>query len=714
MKKMKVEKSLLRKKGIGKKVTAVLLTAVVMMTEVSMTAEAADKPTSKQEVVYVNLNSDGTLSETYVVNIFDLSAKGQILDYGNYTETRNMTSTENITVENDSIQIQGKKGKTYYEGKIEGKEIPWIFEFHYYLDDVEYRAEEMAGKSGAWKVTMSIKENPQGDKSFFENYALQISFTLDTNRTENIVAEGATMANVGADKQLTYTIMPGQEKDITVTADVTEFEMSQISVNGIRLNMDVNVDDEELMEQITELQEGIEKLNNGAGEMEDGVSDLRKGAEEELADGVKKLDDGAGQLGNGASILQNGGVELKKGARGLNNGAKTLDTGLQSLNSGINQVQEGLILLNSQSGELTDGSAEVKAALLQIEKALSGVSTSTEELTKLTEASTGIKTGIGQLNTGISQLEQNVSFAACKAVMSQKGLDVEQLLAANTTTMQQLNSQISMLETVSGNDAQISQLRQMQELLGANSKAIEGMGVYLDTVNQSVVEISKGAKTLAKSYEEFDGNIVLLTEKMTGLMYQMSQLSQAVSQLVTEYEKLDVGINQYTEGVAEILAGYGQLTEGSTALLEGSGSLAEGSQTLYKGTSELLEGITEFYEATGSLKDGTGKLDEGVAKLLTGIITLQDGTKELQDGTKELYDETSDMDTKVSDQIDELLETISGKDGETVSFVSPKNTEVESVQFVIRTNSIEIPDEESVEEDTKEAKTFWEKLKQLF
>lgn len=40
-----------------------------------------------------------------------------------------------------------------------------------------------------------------------------------------IQADGATIANVGADKQISYTILPGKGLDAEITADVTDFEM---------------------------------------------------------------------------------------------------------------------------------------------------------------------------------------------------------------------------------------------------------------------------------------------------------------------------------------------------------------------------------------------------------------------------------------------------------------------------------------------------------
>ena len=75
-------------------------------------------------------------------------------------------------------------------------------------------------------------QNDQVDSGFFENYLLQVTLTMDMERCSNLEAPGATAANVGTDKQLVYSILAGSEKDITVTADVLDFEMDAISFQG--------------------------------------------------------------------------------------------------------------------------------------------------------------------------------------------------------------------------------------------------------------------------------------------------------------------------------------------------------------------------------------------------------------------------------------------------------------------------------------------------
>ena len=45
----------------------------------------------------------------------------------------------------------------------------------------------------------------------YEAYMVQATVLLDTVKCRNIQTEGATEANVGADKQLSYMKLPGQD-----------------------------------------------------------------------------------------------------------------------------------------------------------------------------------------------------------------------------------------------------------------------------------------------------------------------------------------------------------------------------------------------------------------------------------------------------------------------------------------------------------------------
>ena len=142
----------------------------------------------------------------------------------------------------------------------------------------------------------------------------------------------------------------------------------------------------------------------------------------------------------------------------------------------------------------------------------------------------------------------------------------------------------------------------------------------------------------------------------------------------------------FRSGVAAIVKSYKQVVSGVS-------SLAKGSKKLLKGSRNLENGTEEFYE---------------------NLSVLCDGALELSDGTGELQEETGTMDEEVQDRIDTILASLEGKDTKTVSFVSPKNKNVKSVQFVIKTAAVEKKTKETVEKDTETQEGFIDKFKDLF
>ncbi len=628
----------------------------------------------KEEVVYVMTTPEGKVESVNVVNIF---GKGEVTDYGNYTTVKLLNTTEPIKQEGDKITFSTTKEKVYYQGTMENAELPWKISIQYTLDGKEISPEELAGKSGSLEIRLLIQKNEGCTGDFYENYALQAAITLDTTSCRNIQAAGATLANVGADKQISYTVLPGKGLDAVITADVEDFEMDAISINGIKLNLDIEVDDAELMDKVAE-----------------------------IMDATRDLKDGAKELSDGAADLADGGSSLSEGANSMYDGVSTLDTGIRTLKDGVSQMQDALNTLNTQSVNLTGGSAQVLGALCAIQEELSGVAVSTEQLKQLTDSSAAIKQGIDSVYQGALTLQAGLSEESYQAALLAGGLDMEALKARNEQTIAALSEQITQLSAaveqlkgipdyendpavvaqVTQIEAQLDSCSNMAVLLSANQGAIGGTSQYLAATAAGSAELVSGLEQLNNNYAAFDAAIQGLVNTLSDLVGKVNTLKAAIDTLVESYKTLNTGIQDYTGGVASILAAY-------SGIVTGTGELADGSRDLLNGSKELKEGSAELYD---------------------GIITLQDGTGQMQDGTDEFYEKTEGMDTEVEDKIDEMINSISGGSSETVSFVSAKNESVEAVQFVIKTAAIEKQEVTEEEQPLPQNKNLWQKLLDLF
>ena len=224
--------------------------SVLLLGALTAPVFAETAPSQKEEVIYIMTDASGKVTDMEAVNIF---SGGDIIDYGDYSHVKMLNTTDKITQSGDKITFSSGADKVYYQGTLKSTVIPWNISIRYFLDGKEYSAADMAGKSGALEIRFSVSKNGSCRGSFYDDYALQASFTLDTALCKNIVSSGATVANVGSDKQLTYTILPGKGIDTVIRADVTDFTMDAVAINGVRLHMNFEVDDTALMDKVDEI-----------------------------------------------------------------------------------------------------------------------------------------------------------------------------------------------------------------------------------------------------------------------------------------------------------------------------------------------------------------------------------------------------------------------------------------------------------------------------
>lgn len=529
----------------------VLILLLAVMTAAPVFAEQA--PAQKDEVVYADLGGDGQMERIYVVNIFE--NQKSILDYGTYEHVRNMTSTDKIRESGDQVLIDTDQDMLYYQGNLKEGQLPWNIALHYSLDGKEMNPQDLAGKSGQLELEIQVSQNPGGDKSFFDQYALQITAAFPTDKCENIRTQGATEANAGGSKQLTWTLLPGTEKTLQVKTRVKDFEMESISFNGIRLNLDVDVDSQEVTKKF-----------------------------DQLSAAVKAIDQGAKALSKGAEELNGGAKKLKKGSADLEENVKTLSQ----------QVE--------QAGKLANASSEMKGA-------------------------------VEALDQGVETIKNGVSYDAYKQAMAQNGLNIDELKKQNAqmlNVLDQLKAQAELLPEQQKNQY-LAQISQGEKLLQGNLAAIQGTESYLTSAAAGIAKAKNGAASLADHYQTFDQALQGAVKKLNGL--DLSQISK--------------------------------LSEGAQSLSEGTGKLKKGS---------------------GALAQGTGSLRS----------------------------ETAGMSSQVQEQIEGMLEGISGADTDVKSFVSEKNTNVRSVQFVIKNDPVELPDKEAPAESTAQKQSWWQKLLALF
>ena len=665
-----------------KKITAAAL-SVLILGSLAVPAFAETEPSEKEEVIYIMTDASGKVSDIEAVNIF---SGGDITDYGDYSAVKMLNTTDKITKSNNKITFSSDADKVYYQGTMESTVIPWNISIRYFLDGKEYSAADIAGKSGALEIRFAVEKNDECKGSFYEDYALQASFTLDTDLCRNIVSSGATVANVGSDKQLTYTILPGKGIDTSIRADVTDFEMDAVAINGVRLNMNFEVDDAELTDKVNEIISAIGSIDGGASEVHDGTDELH-GATGTLAGKVGELNDGAGTLSGGAADLYSGlsGITEKSGQ--LTDAAYTAYGGLCTAASAALNTQ--LEANGMETVRLTP--SNYSAVLLGLlEKMDADAVYNQAYQTALQQVTAQVEAQADALYRGYIDSQANSIYYA---YVSSNADTLYTQVAAQAVYAQLIQSGYT--------NEQANAFLNTPEGQAAVAQAVANMS---DEQKEQIIQGAVSQLTDEQKEQILKGALASLTdEQKTQIKDAYIQQLMASDEVTSQISAAVAAAGAAAQQVSELkgqLDSYGAFYRGLLDYTAAVGDAAAGA-----GSLEL--GMDTLYKNTGALKISVGELNDAVG-------SLYDGTKELADGTSEFADKTADMDTQISDEIDSIISSVNGGDSETVSFVSDRNTNVDSVQFVIKTEAIEKTEAAADDEAEEAPLTFWQKLLRLF
>lgn len=563
----------------------------------------------KEEVVYATLDDKGSAQSVYIVNHFEVKKAGNITDYGNYSSVSNLTSTEAIQQDGKAVTFYADKGNFYYQGNMSSTTLPWQFGLSYKLDGKEASAEEIPGAKGKLEINIQSKQNKSVDTTFYSNYMLQISLTLDMDKCSNIVSDGATMASAGKNQVVTHTVMPGKDGDVKVTANVENFAMEGVSISATPYTMAFDSFDTSAMtDGITTLADAISSLNDAVGELAKGIGDMKSGS---------------AQLANGADAF----------------------------GDGLNQ-------LNNNSAQLVDASAQINTSLAQIVTSLSG-STDGLDLSSLSQ----LPKGLSDLAKGLKSISSGMSTLKTGFESGYKALDAAvQSIPAYSITEGQINSLYantdpSQYELLGQLVESYTAAQTVKGTYAAVKSAFDAVGTTLDTLSASVNTISGSLSTMSTQ----------ISTSLSGMdiTSQLSELTTGLGELSKSYGQFHTGLTEYTGGVSELTVGYAELRSGIASLDKGIGSLGDGANKLY-------------------------------------------------DGTTELNNEVADMPETMEIEIENMIEEYTGLDFDPVSFTSPKNKDIDFVQFVFITAGVKIAEPEPEPEQEPTQKSIFERFLALF
>lgn len=496
-----------------KVVGSVLLSAVMAgsMMPVTVFAQSNDEnPTEKTETVYSVLNSDGSISDTIVSSwLHDEDGINNIKETLNLTDVKNIKSNEKPSKDGNTYTWNAKGNDVYYEGTAT-KQLPVSVKLRYELDGQEISANDIQGKSGHLKLTISFTNNYSQVKNIngksiviHPSYLAGGMLNMSTGKFSNVKCESGKIVNDGTNEMLAFANIPGLNEtlksagldkvnnqlgisdDVTVEADVNDFDLGSIMV-GMTNEID-------LASELGEI--------GSVSELTDGIDQLIE-ADDQLIDGSKQLYDGTTQLKEQAAPLTGSSDQVRQlsaGAIQLNDGVKALQTGLTAYTNGVDTLAAGSQQLYG-----------IPQGVSQIQNGVSG---------NLGQGKTNLLDGATQLNEGLKQLEAQVN-------------------TLNPTELETMQGQI---QTAMGT------LGGMQKTINDDIEKLDGLSNSLTIASGKINDINQYNDDLKSDVETLKDHVSVLKDQISNKNNEIDEKNNEIKEQINLINDQINKINQATK-----------------------------------------------------------------------------------------------------------------------------------------------------------------------
>lgn len=470
-----------------------------------------------EEVIYTLLSSDGTPSLSYSVVTLISDSNGIAEHCGNYTEVLNLSGSEKPEYTDGKIRIPVNKGKTYYQGKLNETALPWSFQITYTLDGNTISAKELAGKSGELSINIKTTKGPYENEWYYNNYMLQITVALDGDLCSNIVSDGGMIASSGSNKTIACSVLPGSDGDFTISAAVTNFSMSGITIAALQYDPTSIVGD-------------IEGIESGLTNLVEGADALSKGAQE-LASGAGLLNDGANQFGSALQMVSSSAPTLSAASKKISLSLSAIASGLQ--NADVDEFSKLAILPET---------------LKTIESSLTKISGSLELLSENYRKSYDV---FSQMFSAIPEGPSEEELAELYSIAPNN--PALEKLVANYTALKQL---VAAWEAVrpaftAVYDTLPTVTLSIQQIAASLSEMVAGISDSLGSLDD-LATLCSVIISVSTGYDEFHSGLEQFTDGVTSLNAGWGELSDGIDSLTNGLSDFSDGADEFNNGISAI------------------------------------------------------------------------------------------------------------------------------------------------------------------
>lgn len=493
-------------------------------------------------------------------------------------------------------------------------------------------------------------------------------------------------------------------------------------------------------------------LRDGGSELADGGRQLAGGMDELMAglgaytDGVGQYTDGVARISKNYQAFDDGIGQMRDGAHALVEQGAALKHASQDILDGLNEIVDALP--DSEKVAELEIPAWVNEKVADLAKLLSA----SEQFRDALKAMAGPDGGAAQLAAGLDQLLVRLQGLKQQAnAFPKPAAPIEPMTAEmwQAYVTQQLGLTISGAPETEA--AFYRQLAEMSQAAAGYAQAVTMLHDVLDALlaEDGVPALAAGAHALADGIHELE--MAYNGTTLPDGTYQPG-IHDGIAQLVGELQLAAAflpAVEPIKAQVVELIAGLEQLRDGYAGVYDedgrpvlsdpddpdsprmvgfhpglvayvdrGVGGLAagfDGEQGLVAGSAKLRQGLQYManqgrglrqggQDVSGGLAQAGDGIDDYLAGVETfttgldqyrrqGLLPYARGLNQFADGAAMFRNETGDLRERLQQAIEEKIDAFSGNDYEVQSFVSSRNRDVASVQFIMMTEEIPVADD---------------------
>lgn len=581
---------------------------------------------TKDETVYTNAKSNGEQYQTIVTDHLINEEDEKILkDMTNLLNIENTSGDEKFTQDGESLVWEADSNDIYYKGEID-QELPVKLNIKYELDGKEISSDEIAGKSGKVKITISFENKEEHEvqingktEKMYTPFVVATGTYINNDNNKNIEVTNGKAIDDGSKTMVVGLTFPGMQESlnidkntleiptsIEITMETTNFEMNNIInyttpklIEDSELDIFSKLDD--IYSKVETLQSASKQIENGAKTLSDGTTTYVEKSEE-FNQALNKFSDGVSSANTSYSRIDAGIKNLNSSVPDLTSGTKSLSDNLGAVNNGVKTMSDMLDGSQESMNNLKNGAQNISGGLTQLSAAM--------KTTDYTE----------QINKIKSQIGTNTKMITTLTTTTEQLSKVLEDTTLSEATAQAIKAQITANQsTIATLTADNAYLNNMITSLNASNTQIGKLKQQVDTLAQGAKDVSDG---------------------VNGLLDQVGELNTKIKVLNTNTGKMAVGANKLYQGTLGLEAGTTKLAQGSEQMKAGLSTINTSSQALYSANNQLVEGAKTIQSGAAELAEGTAEFNKTgidvICNYVTGDLknleTRAEKLKELSDG----------------------------------------------------------------------------------